>query len=400
MSQIRRKRILFVAEGVTLAHATRPFVLARSLDPAEYEVHFACARRFQFICSNAQFPCLELSSIPSERFLAALNAGKRLYGRRILEKYVRDDLKLMQAVRPEIVVGDFRLSLAVSAQLAAVPHLALANAYWSPYTTRREFPLPDVTFARILGVGASAHLFSLAQPFVFAYHARPLNALRKRYGLKPLGGLLDAYTYGDYTLYTDVPGLFPTEALPSRHRYIGPVLWSPEIPLRESPVRQEKPVIYVTLGSSGPARALPDILAALEYLPVTAMVATAGRPATGGVPKNVTISDYLPGEKLCGLAQLVICNGGSPAVYQALAKGTPVIGIASNLDQFLCMSGIEKVNAGILLRASAVTRTSITDAIQKIMDNQTYRQAASNMAAEIAGLNAAQNFRSVLEEII
>jgi hypothetical protein len=34
------------------------------------------------------------------------------------------------------------------------------------------------------------------------------------------------------------------------------------------------------------------------------------------------------------------------------------------------------------------------------MDNQTYRQAASNMAAEIAGLNAPQNFRSVLEEII
>src|ERR1044071_9104066 len=131
MSENRRKRILFIAEAVTLAHATRPFALAQSLDPAEYDVYFACAKRFHFVCANARFPCLDLNSISSESFLGALSSGSRLYSKRLLESYVHDDLKLIQSVHPDVVVGDFRLSLAVSAQLAAVPHLALANAYWS-----------------------------------------------------------------------------------------------------------------------------------------------------------------------------------------------------------------------------------------------------------------------------
>ena len=37
----RRLRILFIAEAVSLAHIARPFVLAQSLDPSRYEVHFA-----------------------------------------------------------------------------------------------------------------------------------------------------------------------------------------------------------------------------------------------------------------------------------------------------------------------------------------------------------------------
>lgn len=42
----RRRRILFVAEAVTLAHVVRPFALAQSLDPSRYEVHFACDPRY------------------------------------------------------------------------------------------------------------------------------------------------------------------------------------------------------------------------------------------------------------------------------------------------------------------------------------------------------------------
>ena len=401
MSQLRRKRILFIAEAVTLAHATRPFVLAQALDPAEYEVYFACASRFQFICASAPFRCLDLNSISHESFLAALSAGTRLYSRATLETYVHDDLKLIQSVQPDVIVGDFRLSLAVSAQLAGVPHIALANAYWSPYTVRREFPVPDLSFARVTGVPVAAKLFGLTQRLIFAYHATPLNAVRKKFGLAPLAGLLDAYTYGDYTLYADLPKLFPTAQLPSHHRYLGPVLWSPAIPVKDAPEDggNERPLIYISLGSSGATNVLPKVIAAVERLPVTALVATAGRVALGRTPANVSVADYLPGDKLCEIARMVICNGGSPAVYQALAKGTPVIGIASNLDQFLCMSGVENMNAGILLRASHTTRRSITNAIETMIDHPLYRQSAQNLAAQISATDAVRTFRSLLQEI-
>ena len=44
-----------------------------------------------------------------------------------------DDLELIRRIEPDVVVGDFRLSLAVSAPMAGVPYIALANAYWSPF---------------------------------------------------------------------------------------------------------------------------------------------------------------------------------------------------------------------------------------------------------------------------
>ena len=70
-----RRRILFVAEAVTLAHVVRPFVLAQALDPERYEIHFACAESGKFICQGSGFTYWPIHSIPSERFLNALAAG-------------------------------------------------------------------------------------------------------------------------------------------------------------------------------------------------------------------------------------------------------------------------------------------------------------------------------------
>lgn len=64
----RRRRILFVAEAVTLAHVVRPFALAQSLDPSRYEVHFACDPRYNQLLGPLPFRHHAIHTIPSERF--------------------------------------------------------------------------------------------------------------------------------------------------------------------------------------------------------------------------------------------------------------------------------------------------------------------------------------------
>src|SRR5207244_2060828 len=123
-----------------LAHVVRPLVLAQSLDPDKYEVHFACAEGFDFAFKGTNVTRWPIHSISSERFLKALADGARLYEADTLTRYVQDDLALLEKVRPDLVVGDFRLSLAVSAPVAKVPYAALVNAHWSPYSTLRRFP--------------------------------------------------------------------------------------------------------------------------------------------------------------------------------------------------------------------------------------------------------------------
>src|SRR5512134_2469028 len=121
------KRILFVSENVTLAQVVRLVTLAQSLDPRRYEAHFACSRFDDLVFSGTRFVQHELYTLPRERVDRALASGKRLYEKRDLERYLAADLELIDRVRPALIVGDFRLSLAVAGPLRGVPVAALIN---------------------------------------------------------------------------------------------------------------------------------------------------------------------------------------------------------------------------------------------------------------------------------
>ncbi|MEZ5502010.1 MAG: glycosyltransferase [Halioglobus sp.] len=398
---LRKPRILFVAEAVTLAHVARPVALARALDPQSFSVHLAHHPRYRKLLGELPVSEHEIQSISPQRFTEALAAGIPLYDRATLKAYVEEDLQLITAVQPDVIVGDFRLSLGVSAALAAVPYVALANAYWSPYC-RQRFVVPDLPMTRTLGVTLGQGLFTLARPAAFAMHCLPMHGLRRSYGLPSLGfDLRDVYTHGDYTCYADIPELYRMQHLPAHHRFIGPVAWSPELPWPEwwQSLPQDAPFVYVTLGSSGRVDLLPELIAALGALDVTALVSTAGAPLPPNAPGNVYLAPYLPGEAAVKMSSLVICNGGSPGTHQALLHGVPVIGITGNLDQFLNMAAIESSGAGRALRASRCDRVALLASIQSVLGEPAYRDAARDLSRRLALYDYSDEFNRLIKEI-
>ena len=100
-----KKKILFVAEAVTLAHVGRPLALAATLDRERYEVHFACAKGYDFCFEGADLVRWPLHSIPNTQFLQALADGKPVYDAATLEGYVEEDLRLLREIKPDVVVG-------------------------------------------------------------------------------------------------------------------------------------------------------------------------------------------------------------------------------------------------------------------------------------------------------
>ena len=380
----RRLRILFIAEAVTLAHVVRPFVLARSLDPSRYEVHFACDPRFNKLLGPMPFSYHPIRSIPSEQFLARM-AGARLFlffSTRALRRYIEEDRRVLAEVAPDVVVGDLRVSLSASARLAGVPYVAVANAYWSPYA-RRRFPLPEVFWNKIFGVRFVRFVFRFERPLLFALQCLPLNWLRFRRGLPTLGwDLCRIFTDGDYTLYADVPELMPTYDRPASHQYLGPVLWSPAVVLPEwwDSLPTDRPIVYATLGTSGGRNLLQVVLDALADQPVTVIAATASRSDLTNVPANAFIADYLPGEEAAARASVVVCNGGSLSTQQAFVAGVPVIGVVANLDQHLNMEAIERAGAGVLLRTEWLNAQRVAAAVQDALRNPDYRQGARRLA--------------------
>ncbi len=396
-----KTRILFFAEAVTLAHVARPVTLAQSLDPQQFDVHLAHHPRYGELLGTLDVTEHAIHSIAPQQFIQALAAGSPLYDHATLAAYVEEDLRLLAAVQPAVVVGDFRLSLAVSAELAGIPYVALSNAYWSPYCQPR-YTVPDLPMTRQLGQALGQVVFSLARPVAFALHCLPMRRLRRSYGLSSLGfDLREVYTRADYTLYADVPELYHMQHLPPHHRFIGPVVWSPRFPYPHwwQDIPEGRPIIYVTLGSSGQASLLPALIAALGQLDVTALVSTAGAPLPRSVPANVYLAAYLPGEEAVQMASLVICNGGSPTTHQALAQGVPVIGVAGNLDQFLNMDAIEKSGAGRRLRASTCNAPKLVEAINQMLLDRSCREAAKVLATGFAMYNSGTEFSNVINEI-
>jgi len=181
------KRILFIGEGVALAHVSRPLVLAKAAHSEGHEVVFATDERNRWALAGAPFELQPLDSITPAQFLSAISRGAPLFDYEALASYVEDDLALIERVRPDLVVGDLRLSLSVSARVARVPYVAIANAYWSPFLKREHWPVPPLPRLRSVPLPVANALFRLIRPAAFGWHARPLDRVRRKYGLPSIG---------------------------------------------------------------------------------------------------------------------------------------------------------------------------------------------------------------------
>lgn len=394
-----RLPILFVAENVTLAQIVRLVTLAAALPRSEFEVHFACSEFPDLVFAGTEFVRHSIETLDSARAAEALDAGKRLYEQRDLARYVDAETALIERVAPRLVVGDFRLSLSTSAELLGVPSAVLINAYWSPFAARERWPVPDHPILRLLGERLTAQYFPRAMPRVFEHFAAPLNAVRKRRGLPPVGSLLQMLTHGDFTLYPDDPWLTPVEGAPASHQFIGPVSWEPRVEPPPLDVAGGRPLVYATLGSSGKLDALPVVLEALAGLPVDGVVATAGRAQPDKCPGNVRVLPFVRGSELAKRAGVVISNGGSTTGYQALAAGTPVVGLPSNFDQYLAMQAIERVGAGITVKARQATVSAVRSAVEAALTDPAFTLSARRVAARFAAHDAPATFTALVRRI-
>jgi UDP:flavonoid glycosyltransferase YjiC (YdhE family) len=179
------------------------------------------------------------------------------------------------------------------------------------------------------------------------------------------------------------------------------VLWSPAVvePDWWARLGDEQPVVYVTLGSSGHGRLLDAALRGLADLPVTVIAAAAGNRGPERAPANAFVADYLSGEAACRRAALVVSNGGSLTVQQALVAGRPLLGLAANLDQHLSMTPVEAAGAGLLVRSEEATPSAIRQAARRLLDEPSFRASAESLAPRIGAHDAPAAFARAVEEM-
>lgn len=374
-----RCRVLFVAEGATLAHVARPLVLAKELNSGGFEILFARPPGFRWLTGDSGLVELDLDCQDTATFVRRLDRGLPLYDFATLDRYVQADLALIDQVKPDVVVGDFRLSLSVSSRLRKVPYVTICDAYWSPECPLTS-ELPVMALTPYVPISMASAVFRAVAPLAFRAHAVPMERLRKRYGLPGFGhDLRCCYTDADWRLFANFPELFPEVRRSATADFIGPVAWSP-------PDRQDLefpegdgPLIYVTMGSSGDPTVLATLIPALE-----AMGAGPWWPAPASLYhlrlfRNGHASTISCPATRCAGKQLVICNGGSPTTNQALRHGVPVLGIARNMDQFLNMGAITRFGAGLTMRSDRLDSQRLKENIIALRDDVSFMRRANQL---------------------
>ena len=396
-----RPRVLFVAEAVALSHPARLMEIARGLDPEAYEIHFASDPRYRNVLGPVDFFTHDIESIPPVEFDRTVARGGVFFTEQVIERYVQQEQILFDKIRPDIVVGEFRPSLGISARLAGVPYLSVLNAYYNP-TAQVRHVLPEYPLTEWIPQRIGQWLYHRLRSWGYARHGRPLNTIRRRHGLPPLeGDLRHALADADWTLFPDLNRLFPNSALAKNHCFMAPVSWSPTVPLPRwwDRLPVDRPVVYANLGSSGRHGVLQRVLNALSALPVTVIAATAGRQPGLTVPPNAFITDFLPGQDAARRSDLVITNGGNMSGYQALAEGKPILGLASNVDQFLNMAALEDAGVGKLLRSGSFSSQDLQTAVQELLNNPNVRQTAQSVGLDIVG-SSNHAFQNILDKVL
>ncbi len=405
-----RPRVLFVCEAATLAHVARSLVLASSLDPARYAVTFAVSHWFDHIIPIKSVTRRALDSRSPADFAALLARGGVLFDESVLRRYVQQELSLFRDVRPHVVVGDLRPSLAISAAAMEVPLVTLTNAYWSPYAAGRQFPVPALRSApaSTLRGGFGRLLLPLRQwgfdqaiPRILEAQLAGQNAMRRAFGLSPFKDYLTGFVFGDATAYLDRSELFPLRGAPESHQFVGPVSWEPQVDLPAwwSEIVRSPNIAYVCLGSSGRGAFVPFIARALRERGYTVVVSTAGENIPLATGAGIFVAPFLPATHVLRHSQLAVCNGGAPSVYQALQHGVPVLGIPFNMDQLLMMHFVQAAGVGRSIRPDLLSAASLAEALRNLQSPDG-NGAVLRQALKGATDRSAPNFAQIIDQVM
>ncbi len=395
-------RVALFGESVTLAHIVRPLVVARWLRDAGHAVHFASSQLPPFDEDLHGITREHITSLQQGEFLKRIYYGLPPYTSRELIAAVREDIKLLERIRPDIVLGDFRLSLSTAANLLGIPAISITNSYWSKHSLAPMVGAPDLFAMRILGVRACDWIFRKGYSLIEKRLLAPFNAMRRYFDCVPFSSFREALSHGDFQFFAEVPRFASLKVTSAATCFIGPIQWSPHLDssVWHSQEMSKQELIYVTLGSSGPARRLlPILLSAFASTERRYLVSLAGAPWRGAVPPNVRCDPFVNADEVMPFCSLCISNGGNPTTFQALSKGVPVLGIPSNLDQLLNMTGVVREGVGIMLRGCQATAARIRDAIGEIYNNRSYCVQARSVATEIMEWNGRERLLEFVGDI-
>lgn len=384
------KTIAVYCEGGVLAHATRALEVGRALARGYgYRVVFCCCGEYVHVMRDAGFEVKPVFTVDFAITARVAKSGRPPplgWWTDVCDQAVASELETFADVKPDAVVGDMRWTLSTSARAARIPYVSVTNAYWTDrYTGTIDLPEGHVA-RRVLGDVLAEALFPTMLRASMAYGALGFRRARRKHGLPRMRSMWEAVE-GDVTLLADLPELMPVRPdTPPRFRYVGPVLWRPDLPAPDwlATLDPGRPTVYFTMGSTGDARFFEEAVRLFGGTDVQVLMTTAGLAELPATPPNVFAARYAPGDALMAVSDVVVSHGGNGTLYQALARGVPVIGLPTIVDQEINMRRVTEMGLGLALSSRRSSGEALVAAVRTVLGDPSYRERCRALAPRVA----------------
>ena len=343
----KKQRILFFPFNL-LSHYLRCLMLAKTYDQNVFEIRFLSSEKYNGFVQSHGYEVFSCASFDADFVMRCTNNFNFDWlNEKDLERVLIGQVKCINAMQANIVIGDVAPTLKMAAQLAGVTHINLVNGYMTRYyAATRKIPRKHKAYELMqqLPTAFAEMLTTVGERLAFRKIQAPFNNLRKKYNLPQVKDYLQELE-GSENLICDMPELFPQKFLPPAYRFIGPLVYqyAQDQADWQDQVNWTKPLICVCMGSTGSWAQL-SFLNDAYYSRYT--IITAGDNAGVLSADHIIKRDFINLNKVLQKASLLICHGGNGTIYTGILNRVFMLCMASHFEQEYNVEALERKGYG------------------------------------------------------
>ncbi|MFJ4633364.1 glycosyltransferase [Streptomyces sp. NPDC088847] len=190
----------------------------------------------------------------------------------------------------------------------------------------------------------------------------------------------------------------------SHVKFVGtlpPATASSDLPAWWLEVTSAEKVVVVTQGTIANqdfADLIEPTLQALADFPALVVTATGRAGEVRGVPANARFAEFIPFDDLLPHTDVLVTNGGFGAVQQALRHGVPMV--ATGLSEEKQENNVRPAATGaaVDLATNRPASNDVRQAVDTVLNTDSYKANAQRLAAEYAKLNALEEIEKAISE--
>lgn len=314
---------------------------------------------------------------------------------------------LTQAGIDALIIDEIVLSGPTLAQVLHLPYFVVSTSVPHNFGWTVPYWLPGCNYrttycSRLQNVLLQVSALRMRGPIRWK-----LDDYRQQAGLGPIREIQKVFP--ELAHITQLPRCldFPRSKLPGNFYYTGPFVDEAARPPVEFPWNRldGRPMIYASLGTrknSQPA-IFPLIAEACNELNLQLVISLGGRrdlKMFDDLPGHPLVVRYAPQLELIKRAEIVITHGGLNTVLETLLEGKPMLAIPMAYDQPAVAARLAWSRVAEVLPVKRISEKQIRLALSKLLNNVSYRDAATELQTWIQSARGLERAVEVIEEAL